>query len=178
MMVLAGAGILAIVAGLGLRTWELGRLLDEIEQSEAVMIDAQEEVRSIAEGALGEESADRAEAEESLQRIATESGEELAQIAEEIAVLRIAPWNDSIEQARTSYLAHSQAWQDFLGAASEDAEQWFETYPDIDRTWNVFVTDVGLAVPSIDAVGLGDRVDAVVGDTPGGGGGAEGTLDV
>ena len=177
MMVLAGLGALAVVGVIGYRTWTMDRLLTGIERSEAAMVTAQRAVAETAQSPQELDGEGGAEKQAALQQAAATAQDEVADAAQEIADVRIAPWDAEIERARTTYLAHNGAWQEFLEASSQDASEWFKPYPDIDRTWNTFVAQIQLAVPTPDLRDAQGRVEAIVGDTvPGGIGG--GTLDV
>ena len=75
----------------------------------------------------------------------------------------MAPRHRGGQQA---YLAHNQAWQDYLAAAAEDPRQFAVTHDDINATWASAETVVRGAVPQPDLFDLDGRVDAIFADDP------------
>ena len=152
--------LVSVVADWGARSYEMDALLDEIEISEGIMLDAKERVTGIIGGnpdITGEDT------REELQRLAAEADAALAESAERIAAISLLAWHDQLAAARSAYLAHSAAWQQYLSAAAGDATQWFELYPQIDLTWEALAPQLRSAVPAPSFWGTDDRVASILG---------------
>ncbi len=148
----------------------MDRLVSGIEDSEAAMVGAIEGVR-VAIGEDGDTDERSAETDAELQRIAAAARTDIAAAGEDVAAVAIQPWHEDVVAARDAYLDHSGAWQDFLAAASDDAEAWFVEFPAIETTWQAFGPLVEAAVPSPALRNLQDRVALILadGDGPEGG---------
>jgi len=143
------------------RTQEMQQLVSAIEDSEASMTTAMAAVSAVG----GDEaliSGDEIGAQ--LSAAAEEGLKGVQGAGARIAALQIQPWHPDVEAARAAYLEHSQAWQDYLSAAAEDAQQWFEDYPEIETTWEALAPVLSEAVPSPAILSLHGRVDGILRD--------------
>lgn len=78
--------------------------------------------------------------------------------------IQVAPWHDSLRQARDDYLAHVEAWYDHYSALSADFSLHDQPQPWIDSTFATAGTSLRHAVPAPDPFGFGDRVERVLAD--------------
>lgn len=165
-VVLLTLALLAVAVLVGdwlARNVEMDRLVNGIEESEAAMITAIDGVRAaldedpLADG-LAPETGD------ALVEIATDAGDEVSAAAVDIGAVVIQPWHEDIELARDAYLAHNQAWQDFLATAAEDPQEWFTDYEPINTTWDAVGPTLRAAVPTPALWDLAERVAIVLDD--------------
>lgn len=140
---------------------EMHRLVTAIEQSEAAMETTQAEVMATLAStgpdtdlsdaeliALDDEL--RAEARRGQDRIHT------AGLA--VDAVAIVPWHRNIRQAQDAYLQHNQAWQDYLGRASDDARELVTEQPEVNDTFAAAEPALKRAVPESAAFHLASRV--------------------
>jgi hypothetical protein len=163
LLILALLAVAVLVGDWLARNVEMDRMVSGIEESEAAMITAIDEVRAaldedpLADG-LAPETGD------ALVQIAQDAGDAVAAAANEIDAVVIQPWHEDIVLARDVYLAHNQAWQDFLAAAAEDPQEWFRDYEPINTTWDAVGPTLRAAVPTPALWDLADRVEVVLDD--------------
>ncbi|MHB1067505.1 MAG: hypothetical protein ACYC2Z_08800 [Candidatus Nanopelagicales bacterium] len=151
------------------RGTEMRALVAQIEVSEAAMGDAQDAVREAFapyEGTGALTDADRQALDAALSAVARDGLAGVAQGAELVGSVAALPWHRDIVAAQAAYLAHNQAWQDYLAAAAEDPAQFAITQDDVNSTWESAEPVVRRAVPQPDLFALGDRVDAIFADEP------------
>lgn len=108
----------------------MDQLLDAVEASEKAMVDAQDELHdAFAESAnaqplLAPESEKQAAIAEALNHLAEVASGASAAVqvtGAEVEDVTVVPWHGGIKDAREAYLAHSEAWVDYLDAASKGA---------------------------------------------------------
>jgi hypothetical protein len=145
------------------RNVEMDRLVTGIEESEAAMTTAIDGVRATLAEDPPAEGLSPATGE-ALQEIATVGGDAVAAAAVDIGNVAIQPWHEDIVLARDVYLAHNQAWQDFLAAAAEDPEQWFAEYEPINTTWEAVGPVLRGAVPTPALWDVAERVEIILDD--------------
>jgi hypothetical protein len=163
LMILALLAVAVLMGDWLARNVEMDRLVSGIEESEAAMITAIDDVRA----ALDEDPlADRQAPEtgDALVEIATDAGNAVAAAAADIGAVVIQPWHEDIVLARDDYLAHNQAWQDFLAAASQDPQEWFTDYEPINITWDAVGPTLRDGVPTPALWNLAERVELVLDD--------------
>ncbi len=160
----AGIAVAVIIGDWATRTAEMDRLLDGIEVSEAAMTSAMDDVRTVIGegGILGDGEAD--EAAGRLERTAAQARDEVEDAAEQIEALAIQPWHAELLAAREAYLAHNQAWQDYLTEAAEDSTRWFEDAPEIESTWDALGPILTDALPRPTVANLDERVERILDD--------------
>jgi len=175
-----GALLVAAVADWGARTLEMRALVNDIEASETAMVVSNDEITALLEklGTATTVEEQRAIIEE-MGEIAGVRAEILRQAGDRVAGIRIAPWHRAVERARTAYLAHNRAWQEYLLAGAADPQALFDEWPNIASTWDALKGPLRRAVPVPDPWDLRGRVDLLLkdGDPPpeepdGGGAGA------
>ena len=156
------------VANWALRTAEMRGLVTAIEASEQQMVIANDELTALATK-FGEAQTwpQRQEALAELGRVSGERADAVAAAGRSVADVRIAPWNLSVERARTAYLAHNASWVDFLRTGASDPASLFQKFDAIEQTWNALRQPLRRAVPWPDPFNLLARVDALLaGDDP------------
>jgi len=161
-------GLAAVVGEWAARSAEAEAFVGQVERSEAAMISAMSAVGSV----LAQEGASETDlpdgAAQQLRGVADSARQEVAAAAEDIAGQPVQPWHGELLAAREAYLAHSAAWQDYLGRASDDAAAWFADDPEIERTWQDFTASFEAVVPTPDFAALNARVRTIIdgGDAP------------
>ena len=80
--------------------------------------------------------------------------------------VKIVPWHADIKEAQKRYLAHNQAWQDYLGRASTDASEFTKTQENVNATFAEAEQPMRLAVPRPDLFGLAKRVNVIYAADP------------
>jgi hypothetical protein len=146
------------------RNIEMNNLVSAIEDSEAAMSDVQENVTGIAASysdllPLSPENQDSLSV--ALMAAAAQGREQIAAAREEVAGVRWAIWHQDIGRAQEAYLAHNQAWLDYLERASEDAAEFGRPQDEVNSSFVDAETAVRRAVPFIPLFDLPDRVDVI-----------------
>lgn len=173
-LVLVGVAVL-LVSAVALGDWvtrnaEMDAIVDGIEESEAAMITAMAQVTSLvgewgietngsqAQGGTGEAAGQLTDAaEEGLTAVVA--------AAEQIEAVPVQPWHHDAVAAVEAYLAHNQAWQDYLRSASEDPAAWFVDDPAIESTWEALKPLLIEAVPTPALFNLDSRVERILSDS-------------
>jgi len=78
-----------------------------------------------------------------------------------VAALEFVVWHSAIRQAQADYLAHNQAWQDYLERAAVDPGELTLPQEDINSTFEQSKISMNAAIPSISGDALRDRVDLI-----------------
>lgn len=148
----------------GAKTQEMNRLVDGIEESEAAMTQTMAAVALILgpTGSLGE--MDAADATEQLKEAADRGLAGVKSAAVQIEAIPIQPWHHEVLAARDAYLAHNEAWQDFLASAAGDASVWLTNDDAIESTWDALDPVLRAAVPTPAILNLDQRVDEILDD--------------
>lgn len=157
------AGI-AVVADLAIRTAEADRLLTAVEASEGQMVLVQDRVRqALAPFEDGEPltGAERERVSAELRQIAADGETAIAEAGVGVEQVRIVPWHPRLAAAREAYLAHNQAWVDYLAAASVEPAEFFTPQPAVNDTFAAAQAPLLAALPLIDPNGLRERVAAI-----------------
>ena len=183
--VLLSLALLAAAIAIGewaARVDEMNALVGRIEQSELAMT-----TTGVAVGrVLGPEGlTSGTPTQDSLDELATAAQrgrDAVAQAGQQVEAVPIQPWHHDQLAAQQAYLAHNQAWQDFLTRAATDPSLWYSDDPDIESTWDAMIPLLRAAVPTPSILGIDDRVEAIINDgggegddggTSGGGGGLD-----
>jgi hypothetical protein len=135
----AGVFVLALlVGGVLVADWawrnaEMAALLDRVEESEAVM----GELQAAAEAAFEEHSAggDGNKLDRELKQLAAVAEADIAAAGLEVAALPIAVWHADIERARDAYLAHNQAWVEYMDRASTSSAEFIAPQPLVNESF-------------------------------------------
>lgn len=156
-LVLLTLANLAVAAELALRSVEADNLVSSIERSETAMKATQDEFAAvIAEydtANLTDEEREQLRAE--LSDVAERGGVAIADAGGFVAGLLIMPWHTQALDAQEAYLAHNQAWVDYMAAAAEDPAEWFRPQPAVNDTF------AGAKLPLVEAVPLFDPLDTL-----------------
>jgi hypothetical protein len=146
------------------RNVEMNNLVSAIEDSEAAMGDVQENVTGIAAAysdRLPLSNEDQDSLSVALMAAAAQGREQIAAAREEVAGVRWALWHQDVRQAQDAYLAHNQAWLDYLARASEDATEFGRPQDEVNTSFAQAEKDVRRAVPFIPLFDLVNRVDQI-----------------
>ncbi len=157
-------GPIALVGDMALRYAEMEQLVTRVEASEAEMVLVQEEIEAITDDyeSLPEpDDADRAELVGRLADAAAYGQEAIAEAGAVVAGDSYLPWHTSIVEAQRDYLAHNQAWQDYLEAAAIDPGELTMTQDDINTTFVDAETSMRAALPPLASPELRQRVDLI-----------------
>ncbi len=157
------------IAELATRNAEAARLLAAVEASEAAMVDTQEKVREAFDAVPGQPTQDDVEGlRAQLSAIAAEGQGAIAAAGVQVSAVTVLPWHAATREAKTAYLAHNQAWVDYLGAATEDPEEFLRPQPAVNDTFADARLPLFAAVPRFDFVNGIDRIIVIYGDAESG----------
>ena len=153
-----------VVAGeLALRSLEADNLVSAVEQSETAMKTTQTDFDDVL-SAYDTENLTEEEREQLSADLADVAARGLAAIAtagEGVAEVQIMPWHTNILEAREAYLAHNQAWVDYMAAASEDSAEWFRPQPAVNESFAEAKMPLVGAVPSFDFLQTVPRIEFI-----------------
>ena len=162
LVVLVGLGTIA--ADAVARNIEMRNLVTKIEVSEAAMGDLQQGVQDIAasyQDQLPLDDQQQAALDEALTSLAADSGAKLAEAADGVGAVRWLIWHQDIGRAQEAYLAHNQAWQDYLARAAKDPAEFGREQPLVDSTFADAEPAIRAAVPIVPLFGLLGRVNEI-----------------
>lgn len=167
---------LITVLGLGLiaadwtsRNLEMRALVSAVEDSEDAMKWTDDQVQSTIKqyGSNGKlNTADKKKAWDALSEAAYAGEFAISAAGDEVAGVTVLPWHIDILNAQAAYLAHNQAWQAYMKAATDDPTQLFKTQPDINATFEAAQPLMEKAVPIPALFELKDRVAAIFAPAP------------
>ena len=166
-VVLIGAGLVA--ADWAERNLEMRALVTKIEASEAAMTEVQDAISAMAvhfDPNTPLTDAERAAVDEELKAIAAKGVEGVSDGGDLVAAVRILPWHRDIIAARTAYLAHNQAWQDYLSAASKDPGELAKPQDKVNSTFEAAEKPIRDAVPTPPLFELRQRIDVIFAPPP------------
>ena len=173
-LALIAAVVVALVVGdVGLRNYEMKRLVEEAYASEGVMLAYLEDLGANFDRLPPPGRETDAQVEAFFDRAhesAYESYYELTYRYELVDSVRVAPWHRNAVEAKRAYLAHSVAWSDELDEVAGNPARLFEApQDDINSSWQILKVALRKAVPSIDFLGVGEDVERLIreGDGPG-----------
>ncbi len=167
---------LITVFGLGLiaadwtsRNLEMRALVSAVEDSEDAMKWTDDQVQSTIKqyGSSGKlNAADKKKAWDALSEAAYAGEFAIGAGGDEVAGVTVLPWHKDILNAQAGYLAHNQAWQAYMKAATDDPTQLFKTQPNINSTFEAAQPLMEKAVPIPALFELKDRVAAIFAPAP------------
>lgn len=163
-VVVVAGGATAAAVDSAIRVAEMDTLLTHVEASELEMMVVQEEIDRISsayEALPDPTDEDRAELVKDLATTAAVGQEAIAEAGDAVASQEIAPWHARLVQAQDDYLAHNQAWQDYLGRAKADPLELTRPQELVDSTFLASEASMRAAVPAILSRDLVIRVDAI-----------------
>lgn len=170
LVTLAFAGPIALVGDVVLRQAEMAQLVTRVEASEATMVEVQDEIDAITqeyESLPSPDDQDRAELVGRLADAAAYGQEAIAEAGAGVAVDDYLPWHTSIVEAQRDYLAHNQAWQDYLEAAAVDPGELTLPQDDINSTFLEAEASMRKALPPFSSDDLLERVDIIFAEPEG-----------
>ncbi|MDO8732436.1 MAG: hypothetical protein Q7L55_07690 [Actinomycetota bacterium] len=155
--VLGFAVFLTTLFGLGLivgdwtsRNLEMRALVSAVEDSESAMQWTDDQIQSIIKqyGANGTlKPAQQKKAFDALSEAAYEGNFAIGAAGEQVAKVSVLPWHGDIKSAQTAYLAHNNAWQDYMQTATDDPTVLFKTQALINSTFEKTEPLMKAAVP-------------------------------
>ena len=148
---------LAVAGELALRSVEADVLVRAVEQSETAMKTAQADFDGVLSAYDTDDLTDdeREQLRGELADVAARGEAAIAFAGAEIADVAILPWHTKLIAAREAYLAHNQAWVDYMAAAAEDPAEWFRPQPAVNDTF------ADAKLPLVEAVPLFDPLDTL-----------------
>ena len=174
--VLGLAVFLTTLFGLGLivgdwtsRNLEMKALVSAVEDSESAMKWSEDQIQSIIKqyGANGKLTpAEQKKAFDALSEAAYAGNFAIEAAGEEVAKVNVLPWHGYIKNAQSAYLAHNQAWQDYIKKATDDPTELFKDQPVIDSTFAAAEPLMKMAVPVPALFDLKQRVDTIFAPQP------------
>ena len=170
LVTLAFAGPIALVGDVVLRQAEMAQLVTRVEASEATMVEVQDEIDAITqeyESLPSPDDQDRAELVGRLADAAAYGQEAIAEAGAGVAGDDYLPWHTSIRRAQQDYLAHNQAWQDYLEAAAVDPGELTLPQDDINSTFLEAEASMRKALPPFSSDDLLERVDIIFAEPEG-----------
>lgn len=157
---------LMAVADWAARNIEMTRLLTAIEASENQMKIAQEGIATEIPDDPDESDLKR---NQDLKATAAAGRDEVAQAGAEVASLSFLPWHDEMITAQGAYLAHNQAWVEYLADGAEDPVTMFDGQDNIEPTWIRAESEVRQAVPVFAWPQMSSRINLIFSDSEAGG---------
>lgn len=167
LVTLLGFGI--VVGDWASRNLEMRALVSAVEDSESAMEWADDQIQSIvkeygANGTLTEDQ--QTKAWDALSEAAYDGNLAISAAGAQVAEVTVLPWHGDIERAKDAYLAHNQAWQDYMQEAADDPTVLFKEQPEINSTFEAAEPLMKEAVPVPALYDLKARVDAIFTPAP------------
>ena len=153
-----------VVAGeLALRSLEADNLVSAVEQSEMAMMATQAEFDEVLSAYDTENLTDeeREQLSAELSDVAERGGVAIADAGGFVAGLLIMPWHTQLLDAQDAYLAHNQAWVNYMAAAAEDPAEWFRPQPAVNDTFADAKLPLVEAVPFFDFLQTLPRIELI-----------------
>ena len=104
-----------------------------------------------------------------LKAAAAAGRDEVAAAGESAKGLSFLPWHGELIAAQGAYLAHNQAWVDYLAAGAADPSTMFDGRDDIEPTWREAEVRVEAAVPLLPWPRIDFRINEIFADESSGG---------
>lgn len=147
----------AVVSELTVRSLEADALVSAVERSETAMKTTQADFDSVLSAYDTQNLTDeeREQLRTELSDVAARGEAAIAFAGAEVADVAILPWHGQLLAAREAYLAHNQAWVDYMAAAAEDPAEWFRPQPAVNDTF------AEAKLPLVEAVPLFDLLDTL-----------------
>jgi len=162
-LLILGAGV-AVVGDWFARNAQMAALVTAIEGSEDVMMQVQERTDAVfAEYAAITKptTQDKLDLNDALAAVAADGAGEIARAGDRVAAVSVLPWETTIVEARDAYLAHNQAWQDYMEAAAVHPIEFTQDQPAVNETFLAAEPAVRAAVPDPALFDLVPRVDLI-----------------
>jgi len=170
---IAGLVVAVLVADVGLRNFEMRRLMEAAFASEGVMLSYMREMDGHFDRLPPE--GPRSDREwftlyDQIHDTAAASNFELAYRRARVESVFIAPWHRNAVEAKHRYLAHNVAWSDELDAVAANPPRLLAPVANnIGASWQITKVALRNAIPTPDLLGIRDEVDRFIreGDSPG-----------
>lgn len=173
-VLIAGLVVSLLVADLGLRNFEMKRLMETAFASEAVMLTYIQEIDALFDRLPPDGPSSDSEwfaLFDRIQEAAATGYFELAYRRARVEGVFVAPWHRNAVEAKRRYLDHNIAWSDELDAVATDPPRLFEPVAnDIGSSWQITKVAMRNAIPTPDLLGIRADVNRFIeeGDNPGG----------
>ena len=162
-LVVITAANLFVAAELALRSAESFTLVTAVEQSEAAMkatqVEFDEVLASYDTENLTDEEREQLRAE--LSDVAERGGAAIAAAGAGVAEVEFMPWHSQVQAAQEAYLAHNQAWVDYMAAAAGDPAEWFRPQAAVNDTFAEAKDPLVAAVPLFDPLSTLERIELI-----------------
>jgi hypothetical protein len=163
-IVLLSSALLAAGWTLAIGDWvarnaEMARLLQAIEGSESAMIATQDEITALMAQHSQDPEGGGLIAE--LGDAAGRGRDAIAAQGRQVAGVDVLPWHAPIEEAKQAYLAHNNAWQEYLDRASTNPSEFVTPQTLVDSTFAAAEPLLRAAVPLLDLWDLTQRIDLI-----------------
>ncbi len=158
-----------VVADWTSRNLEMKALVSAVEDSESAMQWSDDQIKSIIKqyGANGTlKPAEQKKAFDALSEAAYAGNFAIGAAGEEVAKVSVLPWHGDIKNAQAAYLAHNQAWQDYMKKATDDPTLLFKTQDLINSTFEKAEPLMKAAVPIPAMFDLKQRVATIFAPQP------------
>ena len=152
-----------VLAELTTRSVEAENLVRAVEQSENAMKSTQQDFDEVlsAYDAQNLTDEDREKLRGELADVAARGEVAIAEAGTGVADVQIMPWHSALLRAQESYLAHNQAWVDYMAAAAKDPGEWFRPQAAVDETFDAAKLPLVEAVPLLDPLGTLSRIETI-----------------
>ena len=159
---LTTAALGTVIADWALRNAEMDAFSTAVEDSEAQMTWAQDNVRATFDAAgepASQQEKDQLAAD--LEAIAAEGRDRIAAAGSSVAAVQVSPWHQDLLLAKQAYLTHNKAWQAYLDRASKDAAEFGKPQEEVDTTFMAAEPPFRAAIPGPAGYGIVDRVEII-----------------
>ena len=162
-LVILTAANMVVGGELALRSVEADNLVRAVEQSETAMKTTQADFDEVLSAYDTENLTDeeRGQLRTELADVAARGEAAIAVAGEGVAEVQIMPWHSALLDARVAYLAHNQAWVDYMAAAAEDPAEWFRPQPAVNETFTDAKDPLVRAVPLFDPLNTLPRIELI-----------------
>ena len=161
------AALVALTAGdWWLRNWEMHNLLTKVEASEKPMATARDGMSGLVQAHAGEQltTEEINTVRASMAQIAEHGATGVITTGDEVGVVTVAPWHRGIAEAKTRYVAHSDAWRRHLTAIAADPDTYGHGGADISGTFLSAENASKEAIPMFALYDLRERIDTIFAD--------------
>jgi hypothetical protein len=162
-LIIITAANLVVAGELTVRSIEADGLVRAVEQSETAMKTTQADFDDVLSAYDTENltDEDRAQLRAELSDVAARGEASIALAGDQVGLVEILPWHTQLRDAQEAYLAHNQAWVDYMAAATEDPAEWFRPQPDVNTTFADAKLPLVEAIPLLDPLRLLPRIELI-----------------
>lgn len=162
-LVLLTAANVVVGGELALRSFEADNLVRAVEQSETAMKTTQADFDEVLSAYDTDNLTDeeREQLRSELADVAAQGEVAIAAAGESVAQVQIMPWHAQLLDAREAYLAHNQAWVDYMAAAEEEPAEWFRPQPAVNETFADAKLPLVRSVPLFDPLNTLSRIELI-----------------